>query len=236
MPRPAFVDNAGMPALTDWQPVIASHTIAAGVHVVAARLCGQDLAVWRSAAGLVQVWHDSCPHRGVQLSLGRVKHDRLACAYHGWEFEAGGGQCRAIPALADLATPPGKVCARTFPAIEAQGMVWVQLQKVHGHHPTSGLAAPATSVASGTFLRSLALDRPESQLATTLRACGMAQRSPYLWTGSLAGHPARFFTSCIQDSLVMLHAWLEGAVSARQASPLFAALQRLRKDAEAVAP
>lgn len=229
----ADVDNAGMPHHTDWHPVVPSGAVQAGASIVAARILGQELAVWRSAAGLVQVWHDRCPHRGVQLSLGRVKHDRLACAYHGWEFAADGGQCMVIPALADLPAPPGKVCAKTFSAIDAQGMVWVRLQSVQGYRSGDLKDAPARRAAPGTFLRSLALNVSESQLAATLRGYGMLPSGANLWTGSLDRRPVRVFVTCAHDTLALLHVWLEHAAPAKPLAPLFAALRRLRSDAEA---
>ncbi len=227
------VDNDTMLSRTDWQPVVASHTVHAGANIVAARVLGQELAVWRGAGGLVQVWLDRCPHRGVRLSLGRITGDRLACAYHGWEFAAHSGQCMAIPALADLASPPGNVRAATFTAQEAQGMVWARLQ-------SSANAAPApvgvnlrADVVSGIFLRSIAIRSSVAQLGRTLHGYGMAAEGATVWLGLLAAHPVRLFVTCAQDDLVILHVWLEHAAPATPPAPLFAALRRLRSEAEA---
>ena len=93
-----------------------------GQNIVAALLAGQPLALWRSGSGAVQAWEDRCPHRGVPLSMGRVKGDQLACAYHGWQYAAQDGRCTAIPAMPDRPVP-GKVCVKTYAALERQGMV-----------------------------------------------------------------------------------------------------------------
>ena len=224
-----------MPSYTDWQPVVASHTVHAGVNIVAARVLGQELAVWRSAGGLVQVWLDRCPHRGVRLSLGRIMGDRLACAYHGWEFAAHSGQCMAIPALADLASPPGNVCAATFTAQEAQGMVWARLQSSADAAPTPlGVNLPA-DVVPGTFLRSITVKSSAAQLCATLQGYGMAADGANIWLGLLAGYPVRLFVTCARDVLIVLHVWLEHAAPAAPPTLLFAALRRLRGEAEAAA-
>ena len=233
--RAVIVDNVDMPSHTDWQPVVASHTVPAGASIVAARLLGQELAVWRSVGGLVQVWLDRCPHRGVHLSLGRIAGDRLACAYHGWEFAANSGQCMAIPALADLAAPPGRVCAATFPAMEAQGMVWARLPSSAGVAPEPvGVNLPSDFV-PGTFLRSIAIRSSVAQLGRTLHGYGMAADGALIWQGLLAGQPVLLFVTCAQDDLVVLHIWLDQAAPATPPAPLFAALRRLRNEAEAEA-
>ncbi len=40
---------------------------------------------------------DLCPHRGAALSLGKLHGDRVACPFHGFEFDPT-GRCTVIPA------------------------------------------------------------------------------------------------------------------------------------------
>lgn len=109
-----------------WHPVLASHTLREAPLAVG--LLGEPLVLWREH-GAVHAWADRCPHRGARLSLGRVlttvHGPRLECAYHGWQFEAG-GRCRHVPASPDFAPPPGHT-ATVFEAREAHGLVWVRL-------------------------------------------------------------------------------------------------------------
>ena len=56
----------------------------------------------RSSSGatrpaLPHVWEDRCPHRGMRLSMGFVRSDRIACLYHGWQYGTD-GHCLYIPA------------------------------------------------------------------------------------------------------------------------------------------
>jgi phenylpropionate dioxygenase-like ring-hydroxylating dioxygenase large terminal subunit len=110
-----------------WHPVVASHTLRE--LPLALGLLGEALVLWREH-GAVHAWADRCPHRGARLSLGRVlttvHGPRLECAYHGWQFEAG-GRCRHVPASPDFQPPPGHATT-AFEAREAHGLVWVRLE------------------------------------------------------------------------------------------------------------
>src|SRR5262245_57375039 len=51
----------------------------------------ERFALWRDATGAACAVADACPHRNAPLSLGRVRPDgRLACNYHGWDFDGRG--------------------------------------------------------------------------------------------------------------------------------------------------
>lgn len=88
----------------------------------AIRLIGEELVAWRSAAGAVQVWDDRCPHRGMRLSYGFVRGERLACLYHGWEYGTG-ASCQRIPAHPDL-TVPASIKVQAWQVAEAGGLIW----------------------------------------------------------------------------------------------------------------
>jgi phenylpropionate dioxygenase-like ring-hydroxylating dioxygenase large terminal subunit len=112
--------------LDDWHPVAAAGELARN-GPVAARLMGQDLALWRSDSGKLQAWEDRCPHRGTRLSVARVAGETLTCAYHGWRFGAD-GRCVHIPSQPRQRLPEN-ACAKTFLAEERYGLVWVCLGK-----------------------------------------------------------------------------------------------------------
>ena len=106
----------------DWHPVAAVADVPPG-KLVAARLLGREVVLWRAADGNVRAWEDRCPHRGTRLSIGRIEGDEVVCAYHGWHFD-GSARCTLIPSLPDLAA---KTQARVmaFRAMEKYGLVWV---------------------------------------------------------------------------------------------------------------
>nr|WP_250207729.1 aromatic ring-hydroxylating dioxygenase subunit alpha [Curvibacter sp. CHRR-16] len=98
---------------------------------LAVQLLGQRVVLWRDGQGSAHAWPDRCPHRGAQLSLGRVLRTddcghRLECPYHGWQFDAR-GQCVRVPAVHSF-EPPSSHALQPYAAHEAYGLVWVNLQ------------------------------------------------------------------------------------------------------------
>lgn len=83
----------------------------------------QPIALYRDRTGQVYALEDACPHKGVELHKGKVEGDRLACPYHGWEFDPS-GQCVNIPYFPDNQKLPCAT-ARSYPAQERYGIVWV---------------------------------------------------------------------------------------------------------------
>jgi phenylpropionate dioxygenase-like ring-hydroxylating dioxygenase large terminal subunit len=88
-------------------------------------LLGEDIVLWRDAAGAAQCILDRCCHRSAKLSKGWVQDGHIVCGYHGWEYD-GTGQCVRIPQMTERATMPG---ARTpgFKVQEKYDYVWVTL-------------------------------------------------------------------------------------------------------------
>ena len=118
-----------------WFAVAATVALAPG-KVLPLRLGGQSLVLWRTADGVLALWEDRCPHRGMRLSFGAVHGDTLLCPYHGWTFGSDGA-CRHMPAHPDL-KPSRAARPRTYAAAEAQGFIWGALAK-----PDTPFHAPA---------------------------------------------------------------------------------------------
>ena len=225
-----------MASPTTWHPVLAAQLLRAGHGVVAARLHGRDLALWRSASGQAQAWEDRCPHRGVRLTLGRVVGDRLACAYHGWEYAAGTGRCMAIPAM-PREPVPGKVCARTYAVREAQAMVWVALDGDGGTHPAGFNPAPVVSDApSGRLVRSVGVFAPSATVEASLSQNGFMRHAESRWDGFLADTAVRVFTQQADVRLTMLHFWTVSLHGDYAPPALFAQILHLRDLIEEGAP
>ena len=99
-----------------WHPVLLSREL--GARPEAVRLHGKEIVVFRAGA-TVGALVDRCPHRGMRLSLGKVKEEALECPYHGWSFRPNGeGRCPATPEMS--------AHAACFDAVEKDGAVWVK--------------------------------------------------------------------------------------------------------------
>ena len=132
-------------------------------HVLETALLEQELAVWRSAGGTVNVWTNRCPHRGMRLTLGANLGEELRCAYHGYRFAAGSGRCTAVPAH-PTRTPPQNLRVTVLPALTHHGMVWTQLRAVQ-HAPSPPWLPPA---AASIALYGLAVRAPALQVGNSL--------------------------------------------------------------------
>ena len=85
------------------------------------RLLGTPYVLFRDTDGNPAALHDVCPHKSAPLSLGEVTAGRLACPYHGLEFDTA-GRCRRIPGQAQI---PAALRVATLPCIERHGWIWV---------------------------------------------------------------------------------------------------------------
>jgi nitrite reductase/ring-hydroxylating ferredoxin subunit len=90
-------------------------------------LLGEDVCLFRGAAGNVVAIQDVCPHRGARLSDGDCHYrGTVACPYHGWVFDESGKNTMV------LSEGPGSgVCgkpgteAKIYPTRTLKGLVFV---------------------------------------------------------------------------------------------------------------
>lgn len=87
----------------------------------AVKMLGQSLVLFRRLDGSVAALEDSCPHRRLPLSMGRVQGDSIECGYHGLRFDCS-GKCVAAPTATEI---PIRAVVPHYSAVEKYGMVWV---------------------------------------------------------------------------------------------------------------
>ncbi len=101
-----------------WQPVMKSADLRKKPRRIT--LEGQEIVLYRTETGIAAL-RDMCPHRAASLSRGRLHGDRIACPYHGWQFDPT-GRCTHIP-LHDGPLPQRRV--RAWQAQEAHGLIFL---------------------------------------------------------------------------------------------------------------
>ncbi len=157
---------------------------------IGVRVSDVEYVVWRDAAGKAHIWEDRCPHRGMKLSLGFVRGDRIACLYHGWEYGTD-GVCKKIPAHPDLPVPDS-ITVETFGVKENSGLVWfvpegaTVVERVL--HPVRSMMVDAKVNETQAPPKTYVFLQPVSANQTMLHICvedaGDAEQT-YLWAQGL---------------------------------------------------
>ncbi|WOE74670.1 aromatic ring-hydroxylating dioxygenase subunit alpha [Alterisphingorhabdus coralli] len=111
-----------------WYPAAFSHELKHNEHK-AVELLGDNIVLFRDKDGSPCALENRCPHRGPLLSLGQtnaVEIGTITCRYHGMTFNKH-GECVAF--LADGPNSPacGKVKAKSYPAEEVNGVIFVYM-------------------------------------------------------------------------------------------------------------
>lgn len=92
-------------------------------HLLARTLAGENIVLFRTSAGEPVAFYDTCPHRSVPLSMGKLVDDTLQCAYHGLCFDKS-GQCVKVPGQDRI---PGAANVRAYPLVERYDFIWIWL-------------------------------------------------------------------------------------------------------------
>ena len=108
-----------------WYPVIPLEHLKDGPQRF--ELLGESLALFMDAQGVPAALEDRCCHRSARLSLGKVCAGRIACPYHGWQYERD-GQCVLIPQFPERG-PSVHNIVRSFRCRERYGYAWVALEE-----------------------------------------------------------------------------------------------------------
>jgi phenylpropionate dioxygenase-like ring-hydroxylating dioxygenase large terminal subunit len=89
--------------------------------IVARRILGEDVVLFRDGTGKAAALEDRCCHRGVPLSLGATTGAGIRCGYHGLVFD-GAGACVDNPGEA---VRPEVFKVRAFKLVERQHFLWI---------------------------------------------------------------------------------------------------------------
>lgn len=180
---------------------------------------GRELVIWRDSGGAAHVWDDRCPHRGMRMSFGFVRGDRIACLYHGWQYDTA-GQCRAIPAHPELDVP-ATIRVTTHPTVEVSGMIWTSLTEPADVPPLATEAVP---------VRSVTIDCPPDVVARALDGVTPCTE-PGVWQVDAAGAPCLVALQPIDPTRTALHFVLLAATAEAETRQLVAGWAEALRDA-----
>lgn len=90
-------------------------------RLLARKICGKAVVMFRRSDGEVSALEDACWHRLVPLSMGSLEGDTVVCAYHGLKFN-GQGRCTFMPSQETI-NPSARV--RSYPVTERYGFAWL---------------------------------------------------------------------------------------------------------------
>ena len=109
-----------------WYAIATSNSIKS--QPLGVRRLGLDLVLWRNSDGEIVCQSRHCPHRGVDLALGKVITDNhnscLECPYHGFQF-ASNGQCVLMPCEGKKAKISSAMKVKSYPVKECHGFIWL---------------------------------------------------------------------------------------------------------------
>ena len=83
---------------------------------------GKNLVAWKSLDNII-VMENRCPHRGAELSSGKICNNTIVCPFHGFEFN-NSGNCIYTPETKG-AIP--KLKAKTYPTKVVADMLWINI-------------------------------------------------------------------------------------------------------------
>jgi phthalate 4,5-dioxygenase len=120
-------DSAGGQLLRRfWQPIALAEELAGARPVKAVRVLGQDLVLFRDATGRLGLLDRDCPHRGADLTFGRLEDGGLRCLFHGWLFDAA-GNCIDTPGEPVESRICSRVRQKSYPVQQRSGIVFAFL-------------------------------------------------------------------------------------------------------------
>src|SRR6478609_1723510 len=109
-----------------WQPIALAREIPVGGDPIPVDILSERLVLFRDPAGTLGLLERHCPHRGADLSFGRVEDGGLRCLYHGWLFDVN-GKCLDQPAEPAGSTFKDKICQKSYPVVEKGGAIWTYM-------------------------------------------------------------------------------------------------------------
>jgi phenylpropionate dioxygenase-like ring-hydroxylating dioxygenase large terminal subunit len=111
-----------------WQPIAAAEEMPLGGAPLPLRIMSEDLVLFRNDEGQLGLIGQFCPHRGTDLSYGRVEDGGLRCLYHGWLYDID-GRCLEQPAEPPESRYKDEIRHLAYPLTERAGLIFAYMGK-----------------------------------------------------------------------------------------------------------
>jgi phenylpropionate dioxygenase-like ring-hydroxylating dioxygenase large terminal subunit len=109
-----------------WQPIATADEAEMGSAPLPLTIMNEELVLFRDDLGRLGLIGRHCPHRGTDLSYGRVEDGGLRCLYHGWLFDYK-GKCLDQPAEPADKKFCHKIRHVGYPVQEKGGVIWAYM-------------------------------------------------------------------------------------------------------------
>ncbi|MFM9970381.1 MAG: Rieske 2Fe-2S domain-containing protein [Burkholderiales bacterium] len=111
-----------------WQPILTAEELPPGAAPMPVRVMSEELVLYRNEDGSLGLLGLYCPHRGTDLSYGRIEDGGLRCLYHGWLFNEKGA-CLDQPAEKGGGAFKDKIRHVAYPVREMGGLIFAYMGK-----------------------------------------------------------------------------------------------------------
>ena len=109
-----------------WQPIGLSEELPPGGAPVPIKALGEELVLFRDEQGRPGLIGLHCPHRGADLSYGRLEDGGLRCIYHGWLYDVT-GRCLEQPGEPAGSTFHERIKHTAYPCHEVAGGIFAYM-------------------------------------------------------------------------------------------------------------
>lgn len=106
-----------------WQPVALAEELPPGGPPLPVKLMGEELVLFRDEEGRPGFLDLHCPHRGADLSYGRLEDGGIRCIYHGWLFDRR-GRCLDQPGEPGGGKQKESTRLKAYPCQEQAGIIF----------------------------------------------------------------------------------------------------------------
>ncbi|MFP1682630.1 Rieske 2Fe-2S domain-containing protein [Alloalcanivorax sp. C16-1] len=115
----AMADNSTPFIYNEWY--VAAFGEELGRALLARRILGRRVVLYRTEAGHPVALEDRCPHRSFPLSESSLEGDTIVCGYHGFRYNTEGD---LVEVPSQNACPKG-IGVHAYPLVERGPLVWI---------------------------------------------------------------------------------------------------------------